>query len=123
MLSTRADPKSYRGNLRLISRDASLAQALWPRLRTHVPRVVVDREGDRWEAKNLNECWRLAKYFPGDRFARHTDAFFERSRDERSFFTVNVYLNDVPAEHGGATRFYVSGGRTRHGLHRVRIKL
>ena len=36
----------------------------------------------------------------------HVDAEYARSYDEMSMFTVNIYMNDVAAEHGGATRFY-----------------
>ena len=100
-------PKQYRGNLRLITVDQSLSDAVWQRMRGLVPATVQD-EGAEWRACGLNECWRLAKYLPGDQFGAHVDACFERDEDERSMFTVNVYMNDVA--HGGATRFY-SGTR------------
>lgn len=98
-------PKQYRGNLRLITVDQSLSDAVWQRMRGLVPATVQD-EGAEWRACGLNECWRLAKYLPGDQFGAHVDACFERDEDERSMFTVNVYMNDVPREHGGATRFF-----------------
>jgi len=104
-------PKSYRGNLRLITVDHSLGQAVWLRLREHVP-ASVDLDGDVWLACGLNECWRLAKYHPGDRFGAHCDADFVRSDGERSMYTVNIYMNTVLPEHGGATRFY--DARDRH---------
>ena len=61
----------------------------------------------QWEAIGCNECFRLSKYFPGDRFAPHVDTYFRRTRassdssemagssEERSQFTVNIYLNEV----------------------------
>mmetsp|Transcript_22026 Transcript_22026/g.48028 ORF Transcript_22026/g.48028 Transcript_22026/m.48028 type:complete len:287 (-) Transcript_22026:272-1132(-) len=104
-------PKAYRGNLRLITTDAELATALWKRLQPLVPSVIVLPYGARaesvvcrWRALGLNECFRIAKYYPGDRFAPHCDAFFKRNAAEMSMFTVNVYLND--GFEGGATRFY-----------------
>jgi len=102
-------PKAYRGNLRLITEDKSLTDAVWARVR-HVLPASIDFEGATWDAVGLNECWRLAKYHPGDRFGAHVDAFFQRSDDEQSFYTVNVYMNAVPREAGGSTRFYAGGG-------------
>merc|ERR1712097_100068 len=61
----------------------------------------------------LNECFRLAKYHPGHRFGAHVDAWFERSNDERSFYTLNLYTNTVAEEHGGRTRFFAEHERRR----------
>lgn len=112
-------PQSYRGNLRLIVEDRGLAAMLWERIRPFVPEILpvngVDDDGDDvgvpsvptvWRACGLNECFRLAKYYPGHRFGAHCDANFYRSDGEMSFYTVNVYLNAVDAAHGGHTRFY-----------------
>ena len=103
-------PKEYRGNKRLIATDAGLADALWARLRPFVPETLRAPAGGgctaTWRAAGLNERFRLAKYHPGTQFGAHCDACFERDRTERSFYTVNVYLNDVAPEHGGCTRFY-----------------
>lgn len=98
-------PKHYRGNLRLITVDTSLADAAWRRLKPHVP-ATHRMDGDVYDAVGLNECWRLAKYHPADRFAPHVDARYERSDDEVSLYTVNVYMNAVPPAAGGATIFY-----------------
>lgn len=46
-------PKDYRGNLRLMTADPSLAAALWTRLKSFVPKHV-DFEGQRWVAFGLN---------------------------------------------------------------------
>jgi len=100
-------PKSYRGNLRLIAHDSSLADMVYERIKAVVPpevRLPHDPD-DVWEAYGLNPCWRLAKYHPGDRFQGHCDAAFAKEHNkDMSMFTVNVYLNDV--EDGGSTRFY-----------------
>ena len=56
-------PKSYRGNLRLITTDFGLTQKVWERLSASLPQNVVDSRGAEWEAVGLNECWRLAKYY------------------------------------------------------------
>lgn len=106
-------PKHYRGNLRLLTTDQSLANAVWHRLRPIVPQILQmpHVKGD-WEPIGLNECWRLAKYYPGDRFMGHCDANFTRRRDvEESMFTVNVYMND--GFEGGSTRFYLNKDNER----------
>jgi len=95
-------PKSYRGNLRLITTDASLTSIVFDRIRAFLPPTVTDG-GAQWELVGLNEMWRLAKYYPGDVFGAHCDARFERSKLERSMFTVNVYMNG--GFEGGRTRF------------------
>ena len=95
--------KEYRGNLRLTTMDSSLADIAWSRIKKFVPETVTF-EGVEWIAIGLNECWRLAKYFPGDKFARHFDSSFERNPDETSFYTVNAYMNSDFT--GGATRFF-----------------
>lgn len=110
-------PQDYRGNLRLIVTDAGLAKALWERLRPHVPATL--QSGTvlgagriaTWRAVGLNECFRLAKYYEGAGFGAHSDAWFTREQEEMSFFTVNIYTNTVPTEHGGRTRFYSDAAR------------
>jgi hypothetical protein len=60
-----------------------------------------------WEASGLNDCWRLAKYYPGDQFAVHCDAAFERTAgSEMSMLTANIYLNED--FDGGRTRFFLN---------------
>lgn len=102
-------PKSYRGNLRLLATDFSLCDAVWQRLQPLVP-ATVTLDGQIWDACGLNEVWRLAKYYPGDRFGRHCDACFDRESSqcsegaEMSMLTVNIYMNG--GFEGGKTRFY-----------------
>lgn len=115
--------KSYRGNLRFTATDASLAEVIWQRLQPLVPARLVlqapDVLGDRhwwssypeasgvWEACGLNECWRFAKYYPGDCFMCHCDFPFEKAAGaDMSMLTANIYLNS--GFRGGKTRFYLS---------------
>ena len=95
-------PRQYRGNLRLITTDASLADALWARLRPLVP-ATVTHKGATWDAYGCNERLRVARYETGDLFASHLDADYRRGDGDGSMFTVNIYLNDVVD--GGRTRF------------------
>mmetsp|Transcript_57075 Transcript_57075/g.144889 ORF Transcript_57075/g.144889 Transcript_57075/m.144889 type:complete len:465 (-) Transcript_57075:234-1628(-) len=96
-------PKEYRGNLRLIATDLGLAEIMWTRLQPLVP-TTLDMMHVKWQACGLNECWRLSKYHPSDRFEKHVDTCFQRSYDLTSMLTVNIYLNDGFG--GGSTRFY-----------------
>jgi len=115
--------KSYRGNLRLTATDASLAEVIWQRLQALVPAQLALQApavlGDKnwwssypkaagtWEAYGMNECWRFAKYKPGDRFMCHSDFPFEKDvGQEMSMLTANIYLNSE--FDGGKTRFYMS---------------
>mmetsp|Transcript_27764 Transcript_27764/g.54519 ORF Transcript_27764/g.54519 Transcript_27764/m.54519 type:complete len:275 (+) Transcript_27764:62-886(+) len=115
--------KSYRGNLRLTAKDASLAEVIWQRLQALVPPKLALQAppvlGDQnwwssypkaagiWEACGVNECWRFAKYKPGDRFMCHSDFSFEKVvGKEMSMLTANIYLNSEFG--GGKTRFYPS---------------
>jgi len=116
-------PQEYRGNRRLITTDPSLAERLWERLRPHVPEYLEGKplpddndhqpSSSTWRACGLNECFRLAKYHPGHRFASHCDANFVRHDDNMSFYTVNIYLNTVEKGGGGATRFYTEKASRR----------
>lgn len=94
----------YRGNLRLITWDQSLTDATWERLRHFVP-ATREHLGEVWEAAGLNDCWRIAKYHPGDQFGRHCDACVDlHAKGLLSLYTVNVYMSG--GHEGGATRFY-----------------
>jgi hypothetical protein len=110
---TNYDP-AYRGNTRLQVTDLMLAKNIWRRLRPLVPAQVerlVRKERQLWRAVGLNERWRLAKYWPADRFERHIDAPFVRSPTEISLYTVNIYLNGPDATEAGLPVF--TGGATR----------
>lgn len=92
----------YRGNLRLMCDDPSLACSLWKQLEPHL-RLQVHFQGRRWMAVGLNPRFRFAKYPVGTAFAEHVDTFYTASDTHRSFYTVNVYLNDAHPTSG--TRF------------------
>jgi hypothetical protein len=58
-----AYPKEYRGNLRLVTNDATLAEQTWLRMKSSVP-PRLQHDGATWEAVGLNAHWRLSKYVP-----------------------------------------------------------
>eukprot|EP00039_Didymoeca_costata_P006921 m.94614 g.94614 ORF g.94614 m.94614 type:complete len:469 (+) comp13454_c0_seq1:277-1683(+) len=99
--------QEFRGNLRLIVLDRSLGDALWTRIKSCVPEKIclnIEGKNEEWEATGLNECFRIAKYYPGHKFCGHVDACYSRSDTERSMLTVNMYLNHNFT--GGHTRFF-----------------
>lgn len=59
----------------------------------------------------LNERCRFLCYTPGQSFPAHFDGCYRRptghpQEGDRSFITIQLYLHDVPANHGGATTFF-----------------
>jgi prolyl 4-hydroxylase len=91
--------KGVRNNDRIILDDPARAEALWERVRSHVPASI--RE---WRAYGLNERFRVYRYKPGQRFKPHFDGHFARDPDrDESALTLIVYLNDDFV--GGETAF------------------
>jgi len=102
--------REYRGNLRLMTEDAELSIAMWRRLRHILPNeVTCSLDGARWRAEGLCETWKWSKYLPKegrDAFAAHVDGTHWPEPNLRSFYSLNVYLNDDFVD--GRTRFYRS---------------
>ncbi|KAI0203463.1 hypothetical protein F4808DRAFT_20414 [Astrocystis sublimbata] len=69
-----------------------------------------------WRIKEANERLSFLRYQPGHHFKPHCDALYARpGRDEKSFLTCQIYLNDAPngvdgetSGGGGETRFWTS---------------
>ena len=114
-------PKHWRGNQRVMLDDTSgaLARQLWDRVRPYVPPVLEmparprgdddeDHTSGQWVPTGLNTRFRLSKYFPGDRFAPHSDASISFSPHKATMMTLNIYLNDLDPEQHGRTLFYAT---------------
>ncbi|KAI1123402.1 hypothetical protein F5Y10DRAFT_54469 [Nemania abortiva] len=109
------------------------ASALYDRIVARLPEEVKTlRKGDRlaeivagpshlkasigsrktvWRIKEANERLSFLRYQPGHHFKPHCDALYARpGKDERSFLTCQVYLNDAPESAGGESS---GGGETR----------
>jgi hypothetical protein len=91
---------SVRNNERVMFEDAALASRIYGRV---APAAEPDIHGHR--LVGANELLRCYRYRPGMRFAPHADGAFERNDDERSFYTLMVYLNEGFV--GGQTTFLV----------------
>jgi len=101
--------ESYQYRKRLVCPQQVAMDQLWSRLQgvMEVEGLLQLKglNGRDWTAMGLNEMVRVARYGLGGRFAPHCDSSFTRSAYERSWWTVNMYLNTVPAEAEGATVF------------------
>ena len=101
-------PVEYRNSKRILYNDKELAAKLWKRLKKYMidcnfmKPYGLDSEG-YWIPISVNECMRLSKYEPGNYFKPHTDGQFVRNDDERSIYTLIIYLNDGFV--GGETKF------------------
>lgn len=99
---------------RVIVDSPQLTEWLFQVLRPYLPDELED--GSR--LVELNERCRFLCYTPGQQFPPHCDGCFERAEGhpqagDFSFVTVQLYLNDVPRSHGGATTF-LAAGRPNH---------
>ena len=59
-----------------------------------------------WLPVGLNHDLLFAKYSPNGCFAPHTDGRTVHDFNTRSFYSVIIFLSDIPISSGGGTRFY-----------------
>jgi hypothetical protein len=104
--------------------SAALAMKIWRRVESSLQLEPIsiaeqedDEEGNRdprwerdllgvWQPSALNPDMLFAKYPSFGSFAPHTDGRAIESFNCRSFYSVILYLNSIPAPCGGGTRFY-----------------
>jgi hypothetical protein len=103
------DPR-YRSSGRCIVDSVDLARHLFHILRPHLPPVFYAGTRAEIRVHELNERMRVLCYSPGDKFHPHCDGCYYRpethpSAGSKSVVTVQLYLNDLPEENGGATTF------------------
>jgi len=96
---------STRDGHRVIVDSPELTIWLLEALRPHIPEVFRQAE-----LVDLNERCRFLLYNPAQKFVPHRDANYRRPQGQpnagdRSQVTIQLYLNDLPEEAGGATRF------------------
>lgn len=92
-----------RNNQRVIFDSPELAAELWERAEDLMPPDVEDAESECYHPIGLNERLRFYRYDPGEQFDWHQDFPFERENNQRSFWTLMIYLND--GFKGGETSF------------------
>jgi len=99
----------YRDGHRVIVDTPELVQYLLRAVQPHLPERV-EMRGFCGQLRSLNERCRFLCYTPGQQFEAHTDGMYSRPAGHPeagscSLVTLQLYLHDVPAEHGGATTF------------------
>eukprot|EP01083_Nonionella_stella_P026414 72690_1 len=115
------DP-SVRKSDRLVVLDPELSNVLWNRLNRIIKEDIVDTyyvstvplgfgvlndmEENKWEISSINTAMRINRYDANseDFFTFHKDAQYAPSAEERSLFTLIIFLNDD--FDGGQTNFY-----------------
>lgn len=93
-----------RDNTRVMYDDASSAGDLFEQIGPALPQSWHD-----YSRTGLNERFRFYRYRQGQAFRWHRDGAFVRNRNQRSAFTVMVYLNE--GFEGGETQFDLPEGR------------
>ncbi|WOO81234.1 uncharacterized protein LOC62_03G004758 [Vanrija pseudolonga] len=105
-------PGTHSKRTRVSFDDEALAELLWTRiLPFYADLVVVDEYGARWTPEHLNPRFRLARYGVGGLFTPHFDGRRMASVDSQGFMTINIYLNTLAPDAGGATRYLSHEGR------------
>ncbi|UJR12040.1 hypothetical protein I4U23_016218 [Adineta vaga] len=101
-----------RNNSRLIVTDDQLAETLWQRLNfdNKLAKLVENTKPlgfnvqGNWQMSGINTAMRLNKYNRDEYFTPHKDAQYAPSGDERSLFSLLIYLTDNYEK--GETKFY-----------------
>lgn len=99
---------NFRNSDRCIIDDVEMADKLFQRIKSYLPETWKD-----YQLVGLNERLRFLRYDPGQKFAPHLDGVYARpdGSGERSFITIQLYLNE--GYEGGETTFvsFGSGGK------------
>lgn len=102
-----------RNNQRSIVDSQVLSSTLFSKIKKHIPNTLTDKNNTTWYCTGLNERLRFLHYKKGTFFKKHFDGSYVRGNElgkdkngEKSFITVQLYLNTVPKNNGGATRFF-----------------
>lgn len=109
-------PEDYRKCERIICKSHNLASLLWSALIPHLTRSDVENikpfgfgaSSGIWRPTHLNEAIRFTRYRNGDFFHCHRDGAYVKSTENRSVYTIMIYLNDAKSKDfkGGETVFY-----------------
>ncbi|XP_064601868.1 uncharacterized protein LOC135467886 [Liolophura sinensis] len=88
-----------RNSYRCIWDSVEEGKKLWQRIQAYIP---VDYTPG-WQPVGLNERLRFLRYDPGEYFKPHYDGSYQRKNGEKSFITIQLYLNE--GFEGGNTTF------------------
>ena len=106
-----------RNNSRLLTTDKTLAKCIWERFEGSLLNILSEYDMElqplgfdvlrgEWELAGINDAMRINRYSAKENefFSPHKDSQFCPSGDERSIFSLVIYLND--GYNGGETCFY-----------------
>jgi prolyl 4-hydroxylase len=93
-----------RNNERYMFDDKKLAEKLFEKIKPHIIHNIGSSV-----ACGLNERFKVYRYNVGQEFKKHKDGNFKRNFNERSIYTVLIYLNQ-----------YMIGGETE--LEEIKVK-
>lgn len=98
-------PTSYRNNSRIEKDDPLLANILYKKCQTFLPKKlkIIDQE---YTPNGLNPRLRYCRYSRGEQFSIHRDGVFYQDDNHQSKLTFLLYLNCTSEFKGGATTFY-----------------
>lgn len=95
-----------RNNSRCYIDSFEESERIWERIKQFVPQVW-----NGHQALGLNERLRVLRYDEGEYFAPHFDGSYQRDNGERSYITLQLYLNE--GFEGGHTTFLPLDGSAR----------
>lgn len=101
LINSRNGPElmtDIRNNSRCIWDTFEEVDKIWKRIQPFVPDVRYNRK-----VIGLNERLRILRYDPGEYFKSHYDGSYRRENGERSYVTIQIYLNE--GFEGGSTTF------------------
>ncbi|XP_077999261.1 uncharacterized protein LOC144452113 [Glandiceps talaboti] len=87
-----------RNNFRCYIDSFEESERIWERVKQFVPKTWIGHK-----ALGLNERLRVLRYDPGEYFGPHWDGVYKRDNGERSYLTLQLYLNE--GFQGGSTTF------------------
>ena len=113
------DTKAFRDADTIEIHSQYISNILWIRIKSYINHISyhfnecddgseawqVDLIGD-WTSTAINHDLLLARYPSGGYFSPHTDGNVISNYNQRSFFSVIIFLNDVPYTHGGGIHIY-----------------
>lgn len=96
-------PKTGGNYVRALLIDRALAERLWVKIKPVCP-PVNHVNGVQYDCININDHFRFSRYEAGGAFPIHLDGNNVDEFQNRSMFTLNIFLNDDME--GGGTTFY-----------------
>ena len=106
-------PEKYRNNTRKVVFYEDLANYIWEKIESQLEhkdywniRPFGIGTAGKWYPYGINSCIRFSKYEQLTNFDKHKDGAFVITDNNRSIFTLMIYLNTLDNYYNGETQFY-----------------